>query len=182
MLSSQPTPIRYSERAILDDETLISLLETAMVGRIGMLAEGEPYIVPMNYAYERAVGGPLGRVIIHGANQGRMLRALATHPAVCFEIDTYLATIPDPVLCEYDTAYASVICQGKARLLTDLEERTLALRVFARKYASPEKADALKQKTVERFQSSSGAHTAVIEIILETMTGKQRPSPLPPLE
>src|SRR5579884_2710238 len=99
MLSSQPTPIRYSERAILDDEILISLLETAMVGRIGMLAEGEPYIVPMNYAYERVAGGPLGRVIIHGANQGRMLRALATHPAVCFEIDTYLATIPDPVHC-----------------------------------------------------------------------------------
>jgi nitroimidazol reductase NimA-like FMN-containing flavoprotein (pyridoxamine 5'-phosphate oxidase superfamily) len=182
MLSSQPTPIRYSERAILDDEILISLLETAMVGRIGMLAEGEPYIVPMNYAYERAVGGPLGRVIIHGANQGRMVRALAANPAVCFEIDTYLATIPDPVLCEYDTAYASVICQGQARLLTDLEERTMALRVFARKYASPEKADALKQKTVERFQSSSGAHTAVLEIRLETMTGKQRPSPLPPLE
>ncbi len=182
MLSSQPTPIRYSERAILDDEMLILLLETAMVGRIGVLAEGEPYVVPMNYAYERAVGGPLGRVIIHGADQGRMLRALAATPVVCFEIDTYLATIPDPVLCEYDTAYASVICRGHARLLTDLEERTMALRVFARKYASPEKADALKQKTVERFQSSSGAHTAVIEIVLETMAGKQRPSPLPPLE
>lgn len=182
MLSSQPNPIRYSERAILDDETLISLLETAMVGRIGLLAEGEPYIVPMNYAYERSAGGPLGRVIIHGADQGRMMSALVAHPVVCFEIDLYLATIPDPVLCDYDTAYASVICQGYARLLTDLSERTTALRVVARKYASPEKADALKQKTVERFQSSLGAHTAVIEIVLETMTGKQRSSPLPSIE
>lgn len=78
MFSSQPTPIRFSERAILDDETLISLLNTAMVGRIGMLSEGEPYVVPMNYAYEPTVGGLLGRVIIHGADQGRMLRALVT--------------------------------------------------------------------------------------------------------
>lgn len=183
MLSSQPTPIRFSDRAILDDETLISLLETAMVGRIGMLAEEEePYIVPMNYAYERAVGGPLGRIIIHGAHEGRMLRALTANPVVCFEIDAYLATIPDPVLCEYDTAYASVICRGHARLLTELEERTVALRVLARKYASPEQANALKQKTVERFRSTSGAHTAVVEIVLETMTGKQRPSPLPIIE
>jgi nitroimidazol reductase NimA-like FMN-containing flavoprotein (pyridoxamine 5'-phosphate oxidase superfamily) len=182
MLSSQPTSIRFSERAIQDDETLISLLNIAMVGRIGMLSEGEPYVVPMNYAYERVASSPLGRVIIHGADQGRMLRALAANPVVCFEIDTYLATIPDPVLCEYDTAYASVICRGHARLLINLKERTMALRVFARKYASPEKADALKQKTVERFQSSSGAHTAVVEIMLETMTGKQRPSPLPTLE
>lgn len=182
MASSQPTPIRLSERAIEDDETLFSLLNKAMVGRIGVIAEGEPYIVPMNYAYERIAGSPLGRVIIHGADQGRMLRALAANPVVCFEIDTYLATIPDPVLCDYDTAYASVICRGRARLLIDLEERTLALRVVARKYASPEKADALKQKTVERFQSSSGARTAVVEIIIETMTGKQRPSPLPIVE
>jgi len=73
MLSSQPNPIRYND---LDSETLISLLSTAMVGRIGMIAEGEPYTVPMNYVYEHAVGGALGRVIIHGANQGRMVRAL----------------------------------------------------------------------------------------------------------
>jgi len=179
MESSQPTPIRYSERAIQDEATLISLLETTIVGRIGVIAEGEPYIVPMNYVYEQTADSSPGRVIIHGADQGRMLRALATNPGVCFEIDTYFATIPDPVLCDYDTAYASVICRGHARLLIDLEERTLALRLFARKYATPEKADALKQKTVERFQSSTGAHTAVVEILLETITGKQRPSPLP---
>jgi len=101
---------------------------------------------------------------------------------VCFEIDTYLAAIPNSVLCDYDTAYASVICRGHARLLIDLEEHTLALRVFARKYASPEKVDALKPKTVEHFQSSYGAHTAMIEIRLETMTGKQRPNPLPEME
>lgn len=173
MVSSQPTPIRYSQRAVLDDERLISLLHTTIVGRIGVIAEAEPYIVPMNYAYEHTVGGPLGRIIIHGADQGRMLRALTTNPVVCFEIDTYLATIPDPVLCKYDTAYASVVCRGHARLLTNLEERTMALRVLAHKYASPEKANALKQRTVERFQSTSGAHTAVIEISIETMTGKQ---------
>lgn len=179
MISSQSTPVRYSERTILNDETLISLLQTTMTGRIAVIAEGEPYIVPMNYAYEQSEPGSLGRVIIHGADQGRLTRALANNPVVCFEIDEYIATIPDPVLCEYDTAYASIICRGHARLLTDLEERTSALRVLARKYAPPAKANALKAKTVERFQSSLGAHTAVIEITLETMTGKQRPGPAP---
>src|SRR5689334_15447740 len=104
MPSEQPTPIRYSKRAMLEDETLVSLLETTLVGHIGVIAEGEPYIVPMNYAYDRENGSPLGRVIIHGADQGRLLRAIATNPEVCFEIDTFLATIPHPVLCEYDTA------------------------------------------------------------------------------
>lgn len=177
MLSQQPTPIRYNKRATLDDEMLVSLLETALVGRVGVIAEGEPYIVPMNYAYERAKGGPFGRIIIHGADQGRLLSALAANPAICFEIDTFLATIPHPVLCEYDTAYASVICRGQARLLTELAERTAALRVLARKYATPAKAAALKEKTVDRFRSGTGAATAVVEIALESITGKHYPGP-----
>jgi hypothetical protein len=41
MFSSQPPPIRFSERAILDDETLLSLLDTTMVGHIGVLSEGD---------------------------------------------------------------------------------------------------------------------------------------------
>jgi nitroimidazol reductase NimA-like FMN-containing flavoprotein (pyridoxamine 5'-phosphate oxidase superfamily) len=173
MPSEQPTPIRYNKRAMQEDERLVSLLETTLVGHVGVIAEGEPYIVPMNYAYDRENGGPLGRVIIHGADQGRLLHAITTNPKVCFEIDTFLETIPHAVLCEYDTAYTSVICFGYARLLTALEERTIALRVLARKYATPARAAALKEKTVDRFRSDSGASTAVVEIVLERMTGKQ---------
>jgi hypothetical protein len=56
-------------------------------------------------------------------------------------------------------------------------ERTVALRLFARKYASAEKAEMLKERTVERFRSDMDAQTSVYEILLERMTGKQQLGP-----
>jgi nitroimidazol reductase NimA-like FMN-containing flavoprotein (pyridoxamine 5'-phosphate oxidase superfamily) len=166
--------IRREARAIAEQHMLAALLHAAVVGRVGVIAGGEPYIVPMNFAYDDDEGATPGRIIVHGASQGRLLRAIETHPRVCFEIDTYLSTIPHAVLCEFDTAYASVICWGDAQLLISLEERTTALRLLARKYAPVEKANALKKRTVERFRSDMGSQTAVVAITIETMTGKQQ--------
>jgi hypothetical protein len=98
-------------------------------------------------------------------------------PVVCFEIDTFIETLPHPVLCEYDTAYTSVICWGRVHQVMMVAERTVALRLFARKYASAEKAEMLKERTVERFRSDMDAQTSVYEILLERMTGKQQLGP-----
>lgn len=174
-----PTPpyhdLRRSDHAIGDPEALASLLHAARVGRVGVIADGEPYVVPMNFAYEDARTGTHARIIIHGASQGRLIEALARDARVCVEVDEVVATLPDPVLCEYDTAYASVLCYGRARVLTALGERTAALRVLARKYAPTEEADALKERTVDAFRGRFGAHTAVIDIAIDTMTAKQQP-------
>jgi len=166
---------RRADHAIVDAEDLISLLRAARVGRVGVIADGEPYIVPMNFAYEDARAGMPARIIIHGASQGRLIEALAHDARVCVEVDELMVTLPDPVLCKYDTAYASVLCFGRARVLASLDERTAALRVFARKYAREEAADALKGRTVEAFRGRFGAHTAVFEIAIEDMTGKRQP-------
>jgi uncharacterized protein len=174
MPSRHFTEIRRNERAITEQQALAALMHSAMVGRVGVIAEGEPYIVPMNFAYDEKHGGSLGRIIVHGASQGRFLSAVERQSRVCFEIDTFISTIPHPVLCEFDTAYAPVICWGHAQLLASLEEQTAALRLLARKYAPVAKANALKQRTVERFRSDMGSLTAVVAITLDRMTGKQQ--------
>ncbi|HLC01475.1 MAG TPA: pyridoxamine 5'-phosphate oxidase family protein [Anaerolineales bacterium] len=161
--------VRRGDHAITDQATMDSLLRSAQVGRVGVVAEGDPYIVPMNFAYEP------GRIIVHGADQGRLFRAIQSNPRVCFEVDEYIATLQDSVLCHYDTAYASVICFGTARVLEGLEDRTEALRSLARKYASEDEAEKLKLGTVEDYRGKLGAQTAVIEISIEVMTGKHQP-------
>jgi len=100
-----PTPphheLRRADHAIVDAEALVSLLRAARVGRVGVIAAGEPYVVPMNFAYEGTGAGTPARIIIHGASQGRLIEALARDGRVCFEVDELLATLPDPVLCAY---------------------------------------------------------------------------------
>lgn len=167
---------RRREREITEAQHLRALLHAALVGRMGVIAQGEPYIVPMNFAYEQ-LEGTLGKIILHGAGQGRLFQALEGTPVVCFEIDAFIETLPHPVLCEYDTAYTSVICWGQVHQVMTVEERTVALRLLARKYATVEKAEALKERTVERFRSDMDAQTSVYEILLERMTGKQQLRP-----
>jgi len=158
--------LRRMDHAITDPAVVAALMRTAMVGRVAAIADGEPYVIPMNFAYEG------GRILLHGADQGRFIRAIARQPRVCFEVDEFLATLPDPVLCDYDTAFASVICVGVARVVEPIEERTRALRVLSRKYAPEDEAAALKSSTVAAYRGKHDAHTAVIEIAVEVMTGK----------
>ncbi|MFE4471008.1 pyridoxamine 5'-phosphate oxidase family protein [Leifsonia sp. NPDC056824] len=67
-----PTPMTRDE---IDE-----LLTAALIGRLGMIAEGQPYVVPISFAYRD------GAVYCHSA-QGRKVQALRTQPEVCFEVD-----------------------------------------------------------------------------------------------
>ena len=164
--------LRRSDRELTCRRDVEALLGRARVGRVGVIAGGEPYVVPMNFAHGD------GRVVIHGADSGRLIEALRGDARVCFEVDEHLRTLPDPVLCEYDTAYLSVMAFGRARVLDDPEEKTTALRLLARKYAPERDPRRLRLRTVEEFRAAStGSRTAVIEIQIERMTAKRGGAP-----
>lgn len=56
------------------------LLAAREVGRLGLVEDGLPYVVPIAYAYRD------GSVYCHSA-QGRKVSALRLHPEACFEVD-----------------------------------------------------------------------------------------------
>jgi nitroimidazol reductase NimA-like FMN-containing flavoprotein (pyridoxamine 5'-phosphate oxidase superfamily) len=64
----------------MTEEQIQRLLSEQWVGRLGMIDAGEPYVVPISFAYDD------GYVYCHSA-QGRKVRALRSHSEVCFEVD-----------------------------------------------------------------------------------------------
>jgi nitroimidazol reductase NimA-like FMN-containing flavoprotein (pyridoxamine 5'-phosphate oxidase superfamily) len=64
----------------MNRDEIDDLLNTALVGRLGMIDGDRPYVVPISYAYRD------GAVYCHSA-QGRKVQALRTQPEVCFEVD-----------------------------------------------------------------------------------------------
>jgi hypothetical protein len=160
--------LRRPDHGIYERDVIEALLQSALIGRVAVIADDEPYVVPMNFVYQNS------KIWIHGASEGRLISAVKAHPRVCFEIDEYVANLPHPVLCEFDTAYASVVCFGTARVLDSVEERTAALKLVTRKYAPEEQVDALRESTVEKFRGAFESHTAVIEIAVDVMTGKRQ--------
>ena len=80
----------------------------------------------------------------------------------------------------FGTAYRSVIAFGKARILTDAAEKTVATRLITMKYAKKEMADMITTELTENYRSSQGSSLVIVEIKVERITGKHREISLPP--
>lgn len=157
-----PKPMRRAHQLVDDDETLARWLADAAVGRLATIDEdGYPIIKPVNFAYED------GHVYFHSALEGEKLDDIRRNPMVGFEVDRLFSVTPPPERgCQTHCFYQSVVARGRARILDDTTERGLkehALRLIVAKYA-PKVVDA-PLDTVDA--------TAVVEITIEHMTGKE---------
>jgi nitroimidazol reductase NimA-like FMN-containing flavoprotein (pyridoxamine 5'-phosphate oxidase superfamily) len=167
--------MRRKDREIVDPAEIAKIMSNAQVGRIGLSMSGQPYVVPVNFAFDRE------RIYFHCADTGMKLDFLRTNPRVCFEVDENLGTQPGPVPWLFGTAYRSVIAFGTARILTDTEEKTMATTLITTKFAGKEMANMITPKLIERYRSSLGSRLLLVEIKVESITGKHREiSPPPP--
>jgi len=150
----------------MDKKEIHELLQTAQVGRLGLCRNNQPYIVPLNFAYEN------GHIYFHCADTGMKVEFLQGNSLVCFEVDEFIETMIAAVACSSDTAYRSVIAFGKARILNNLQEITDALRLIVAKYAGNEDAQKLEARVVDEHRSSEGAKTIVVDMTVDQITGK----------
>ena len=157
------TSLRRKEKEIIDPRAVEAVLEKALVGRLGTCFEGEPYVVPLSYVYHK------GGIIFHCALEGKKMENITRNPRVCFEVDTG-EPIPAETPCGFGFRYESVIIGGRARVLVDPKMRLEALRALTDKYA-PGKGDMLTEEELKGFQN-----LAVVEIIVDEMTGKKSPA------
>jgi nitroimidazol reductase NimA-like FMN-containing flavoprotein (pyridoxamine 5'-phosphate oxidase superfamily) len=163
--------MRRKDREIVDPSEIAKILSDAQVGRIGLSMKEQPYVVPVNFAFDRE------RIYFHCADTGMKLDFLRTNPRVCFEVDENLGITPGSVPWQFGTAYRSVIAFGTARILSDPDERTMATRLIIMKYAGQEMAQMITPRLTEEYRSSLGSRLVVVEIKIESITGKHREIP-----
>lgn len=72
--------MRSSMLGILDSHEIEEVLAGEAIGRIGCLADGHVYVVPITYAYD-------GECIYAHSGEGTKLRGMREHPEVCFEVE-----------------------------------------------------------------------------------------------
>ncbi|MBI2111242.1 MAG: pyridoxamine 5'-phosphate oxidase family protein [Nitrosarchaeum sp.] len=138
------------------------------VGRISSIDEnGYPQIIPMNFVFLN------GFVYMHSHTRGEKIDNINQNNKVGFEVDRELEFLPsyfeDPKDASLaDTLYISVVIKGKASLVTDREEKTLALNGLMKKY-QPEGGYEPIQSTMKVLDS-----VAVIKVISDTLYGKYK--------
>ncbi len=115
-------------------EKIREFLNAEHVGRISTIdSDGFPQTIPMNFVYLNGV------VYMHSHVRGEKLDNISRNGRAGFEVDRELEFLPsyfeDPHDASLaDTLYVSVVIKGMASIVTDREEKTLALNGLMEKY------------------------------------------------
>lgn len=153
-------PMRKANREVTDPAELDEILRSATVMRLGLCVDDVPYVVPLNFGYEP------GRIYFHSAREGRKLDMIARNEKVCFEAEGGYDLISADKPCDYWTRFRSVIGWGRARIVTDPDERLHGFKVLMRHVAGRECTD-------QDFPAKHADLAHIVAIDIERMTGKK---------
>ena len=153
---------------IKSKERIIEFLSSQQTGRVSSIDEnGYPQIIPMNFVFINEV------IYMHSHIRGGKLDNIRRNQKVGFEVDKSLEFLPsyfsDPTDASLaDTLYISVVMKGNGSIISDKEEKTIALNGLLKKYQpeggyEPIKPDMDVLKEVE-----------VIKIVPESLKGKYK--------
>lgn len=138
------------------DQT-IKILQSGTSGVLAVSGDDDyPYAVPLSYAYEN------GKLFFHGATAGHKLDALVRNEKVSFCVIEKDEVIPEA----FTTYYRSAIAFGKARILTDDNEKKHALECLVQKYSTNYMVEGQSEIAREWDKVS------VFEVNIEHLTGK----------
>lgn len=127
------------------------------VGWLSLSSEDGPYLVPVNYFWHG------GQILIHTSYEGRKIDCLKADDRVCFGVGRASDALAPHAKggCHYP--FESVLVFGKARLLTETEEKLEPLQTFLNAYDPKGEFPPLTAESVSR--------TLLIIIEPERITG-----------
>jgi nitroimidazol reductase NimA-like FMN-containing flavoprotein (pyridoxamine 5'-phosphate oxidase superfamily) len=149
--------MRRREREIQDEKEIVDILEKGLVCRLGLCDGQQPYIVPMNYGYRDR------HLYFHCAREGRKIDILKSNDRVCIEVDIDARILRGEEPCRWTAKYRSVIGFGRARIIDDGKEKKAGLDIIMAHYGGS--GGPYDEKSLQR--------TSLIEVALESVTGKQ---------
>ena len=153
------------EFEVTDPTQIQHILDESKVLHLGLVDDGMPYIVPMNYGY-RLEAGKL-TLYLHSASRGYKLDVIAKNPVCCFEMECGLEPFEGKIACQYGVSYYSLMGRGRAVIVEDVGEKMEAMSIL------------MKTQTGKDFEFGERlvSIVSVIRIDVSDYTAKHRPSP-----
>lgn len=154
--------MRRKDREITDFNEIEAILEKCDACRLGLIDNGMPYVVPMNFGF-RADNQEI-TLYFHCAKEGRKIDILNRNPLVCVEMDCGHLLIIGDKACEYSMDYESLIGTGNVEFIEDNIGKTDALTHIMKKYTG-ESNFSFDEKLFDR--------TVLFKVIINEFTGKR---------
>ncbi|MBM6830272.1 pyridoxamine 5'-phosphate oxidase family protein [Anaerotignum lactatifermentans] len=125
--------MRRKDREVTDFKKMMQILESCDCCRIGLVDQGEAYIVPLNFGYEE-VNGQI-TLYFHGAAQGRKAELLKKTETLAFEMDTKHTLVEGETACDFSYLYQSIMGKGKVKIFAESADKIEALKKIMAHYS-----------------------------------------------
>ncbi len=125
--------MRRTDREITDPEQMDLFIAQCTCCRLAFADGIYPYIVPMNFAYERQQENRI--FYFHCATEGKKLQCMENnHGAVSFELDGCHHLKSAETACQHTFCYQSIIGCGRITAVKNTEEKQVALQKIMQHY------------------------------------------------
>ena len=156
---------RLSKRAVYDKTLVHEILDEGFLCHLGFTVDGLPYVIPTLYARSG------NRLYLHGSGASRTLKTLSEGVDVCATITLLDGYVLARSAFHHSMNYRSVVVMGRARLLSEPEERLEALRTLTN-HLVPHRWEELREPNDLELKQ-----TMVLTLPLEEVSAKVRTGP-----
>jgi len=156
---------RLPERGVYDREAIDAILDEALICHLAYVVDGEPRVIPTIHA---RVGDTL---YVHGSNASRTLRAAKSGAPVAIEVTLLDGLVLARSAFHHSMNYRSAIVYGRAREVTDPDEKWQAQRALVEHVAHGRADDARMPIQRELDQ------TTILAVTLDEASAKVRTGP-----
>jgi hypothetical protein len=163
---NERTRIRNHPERAVPDET-VDILEAGMVAHLGFVQDGQPYVIPFSYHFDKVEPD---RLYLHGSIRSRALELLSEGAEVCVAVTLTDGLVYSRKAMNHSINYRSAVVFGTGRAIVDADEKHAIFdrmvkryfpdRTIGRDYNAPSKGDL--------------GVTALVEITIDDQSGKAR--------
>ena len=156
---------RMPKRGAYDKVQVHAILDEGRICHVGFAVDGRPFVIPTGYV---RVGE---QIYLHGSAASRMLRSLDQGIDVCVTVTLLDAFVLARSAFHHSMNYRSVVALGKARMVTDPDEKIAALTAFTN-HIVPGRWEEVRPPTVQELKG-----TSVLALPLDEVSAKIRTGP-----
>jgi nitroimidazol reductase NimA-like FMN-containing flavoprotein (pyridoxamine 5'-phosphate oxidase superfamily) len=115
---------RLPKRGHYDRETIYRILDEALICHAGIVENGQPFVIPINYA---RIGDS---IVLHGAKASRLLKYIEAGNPVCLEATIIDGLVLARSVFHHSVNYRSVVLFGTGCIVEDEAEKMAALEAI----------------------------------------------------
>lgn len=156
------------EREITDPNKIDEIINDCLYLHLGLVDDGKPYIVPLNYGVTKDEADGHYIIYLHGANKGRKLDVIRKNPDCCFTMERNVAPFEGRMACQYGMTYECIMGEGQIKIIDDIEEKINSMKILMKTQTGSDDF---------QFDDRMVSIVSVMRIDVTEISAKHRPLP-----